>query len=307
MTPSPSPRFGPRLDVAARSAVGAGASMRSENQDNYLLIDVQGNATFLRDQTPQHACVPGWPPGHSRIAVLDGMGGHGHGREVAEAVVAGLLTLPACASVGDLTRRLDALHADLQRHFDFAAPQGARPGTTLTMLELPPGQDALLYHVGDSRLYRNDGGVIAPLTVDHVPATSLAMAGQIGEQAWWEQVHGEHWPQIAQAFVLGNAFANPAQLSDPLFELTPLNLPPWLCHLPDRRVLALQPGCAYLLATDGFWSCADPYEWVARWPQVLSGCESAAAMVDALFAEMQSRPPGGVHPDNLTAAVLRTL
>ncbi len=51
MTPAlDSLRFGPRLDVAVRSAVGCGPHPRVENQDNYLLLDVDGHAEFLREQ-----------------------------------------------------------------------------------------------------------------------------------------------------------------------------------------------------------------------------------------------------------------
>ena len=226
MTPSPdSLHFGPGLDVAAHSSAGAHHEMRLENQDNYLLIDTGGIAAFLRGQREQLQRVPGWPEGHARIAVLDGMGGHGQGREAAEAVVEGLLAMPACATLGELASRLDALHADLQRHFGLHEGK-RRPGTTLTMLELRPGLAPLLYHVGDSRLYEVGAEQVTPLTVDHVPATAFAMGGLLDEREWWQQVHGENRSQISQAFILGNAFANPATLSDPLFALSPLNLPP---------------------------------------------------------------------------------
>ena len=298
-------RFGPCLDVAVRSSVGAGPVQRAENQDNYVLIDFDGSAAFLRDQQPQRRRIPGWTEGHGRLAVLDGMGGHGHGREAAEAVAEELLAMPPCSSVAELSQRLDALHAALQRRFAALGESGPRPGTTLTMLELRAGQAPLLLHVGDSRLYEITHERVTPLSVDHVPATALAMAGQLSEHAWWRHVHGEHWPQIAQAVILGNTFADPMRLSDPLFELTPPNLPPWLRHLPDRRPVQLRAGAVYLLATDGFWSCADPVEFVGRWPGLLSGCANAAAMVDRLFAEMESNPPPGLQPDNLTALLLR--
>jgi serine/threonine protein phosphatase PrpC len=306
MTPSfDSPGFGSHLDVAVRSSAGTGAAQRPENQDNYLLVGVDGNAAFLRDQAPRHQRVAGWTPGHARVAVLDGMGGHGHGREAAEAVVAGLLAVPPCATVSELALHLDALHARLQHHFALIDGSSLRPGTTLTMLELPPGAPALLYHVGDSRLYEITHDNAAALTIDHVPATVFAMAGLLGEREWWQQVHGEHRPQIAQAFILGNAFSNPARLDDPLYELGPSNLPPWLAQLRDRRPIALRPGAAYLLATDGFWSCADAFDWVARWPRLFQDCPNAAAMVDALFEEIATQPPAGLHSDNLTALVLR--
>lgn len=297
---------GPWLDVAAHSAVGAGPVLRPENQDNCLLVDAGGNAAFLLDGLPQTAAIPGWPPGHVRLAVLDGLGGHGHGREAAEAVAAGLLAIPACEDVDTLSMYLDRLHGELQARFDALAEDAPRPGTTLTLLELPRhGKGgALLWHAGDSRLYEVTAGGAAPLTVDHVPATVLATAGLIEEDAWWRQVHGRHGPQIAQAFILGNTFRDPARLDDALFALTADNLPPWLRALPDRRALTLRSDALYLLATDGFWSCADPAQFIARWPRLLAH-EGASGAIAALFGEMERRPPAGLHPDNLSAIALR--
>ena len=306
MTPSlDSLQFGPHLDIAARSAVGFGPEARLENQDNYLLIDSAGTARFLQDQELRHAKVANWTSGHARIAVLDGMGGHGHGREAAEAVVAGLLALAPCDCLDDLCAELDVLHARLQQRFEGGCEPGKRPGTTLTMLELRPGAPALLYHVGDSRLYQIKHERVTPLTVDHVPATAYAMDGALDESEWWRQVHGEDRSQISQAFILGNAFDNPNALSDPLCALSASNLPPYLSHLADRRALELDPDAVYLLATDGFWACEAPAEWLARWPGVFNTGMSAAATCDQLFEELIERPPKNVHPDNLTAIVLR--
>jgi serine/threonine protein phosphatase PrpC len=298
-------RFG-ALDVAALSRLGAGPRLREENQDNLVLIDTQGEAVCLLGQAPQRQRLPNWRPGHARLAVLDGMGGHGHGREAAEAVAAGLLALPPCDSPGELARRLDALHAELQRHFVGAQfEQGPRPGTTLTMLELRLDAPPLLYHVGDSRLYEITRERVAPLTVDHVPATAFAMGGLLGESEWWQQVHGEHRPQVSQAFILGNAFGSAMQLNDPLFELSPLNLPAWLCHLPDRRALELRPGASYLLATDGLWSCSDPYGWVTQWPRLLSRGPDAATMLNGLLDAYEAHPAAFFFPDNVSAILLR--
>lgn len=308
MPPEPETlRFGPRFDVAARSCTGVGAPLRPENQDNYLLIDLDGNAAYLHGQQPQRQRVAGWTPGHGRVAVLDGMGGHVHGREAAEAAVEGLLAVPPCVTLTELSHHLDTLHTRLQRRFAASEHAPLRPGTTLTLLELPPGGPALLYHVGDSRLYEIAADAASVLTIDHVPATTFAMAGLLDEREWWRQVHGEHRPEISQAFILGNAFTNPVTLADTLYELTPALLPPWLRAMHDRRAIALRPGSAYLLATDGFWSCAHAQDWVARWPSLFSRCGSAAEMVAALFGAMQSHPPPALHSDNLTALVLRPL
>ena len=293
-----------RLDIAVRSEIGAGPVQRLENQDNFLVIDAAGRASYLAGGQPQSRQVDGWPPGHLRLAVMDGMGGHGHGREAAEMVAAGLLAIPACLDVASLSRHLDGLHRRLQQGFDDLHEAGPRPGTTLTMLEIAPTGKALLWHAGDSRLYEITPGAATPLTVDHVPATVLAMAGMIDEESWWRQVHGSHAPHIAQAFILGNTLLDITRLDDGLVALDAATLPPWLRALPDRRAIALRPDATYLLATDGFWSCSDPFELVARWPRLFAAGD-ACACLDALFAEMAVRPPVGLQPDNLTAIVLR--
>ena len=297
--------FGPRFDVAAHSSIGEGTRPRSENQDNFLLIDVNGHAQFLDNQRLASERVGGWPQGHARVAVLDGMGGHGHGREAAEAAVAGMLGMPACATVDELSARLDTLHGFLQGVFGADSDVERRPGTTLTLLELPPDGPALLFHVGDSRLYKIAEGKAQPLTVDHVPATAFAMAGLIGAPEWWQQVHGEHRSQISQAFILGNAFASPERLEDPLFPLTPNELPGFLRHLGDRRAVALDPGADYLLASDGFWSCSQAAGWVARWPCLLAAEQNAEAACASMFTEIRLHPPPELHSDNLTAVLVR--
>jgi serine/threonine protein phosphatase PrpC len=131
------------------------------------------------------------------------------------------------------------------------------------------------------------------------------MAGLLGEAQWWRQVHGEHRPQVAQAFLLGNAFADPSRLNDPLFELSPLNLPDWLCGLADRRPVELRAGCAYLLATDGLWSCSDPAGWVGQWPQLAAGDAGAATTLHALMDAYDAHPAAFFYPDNVSAILLR--
>jgi serine/threonine protein phosphatase PrpC len=300
--------FGPALAIAARSSASISRLQAPENQDNLLLIDATGRAVFLRDQQEHSVMVAGWPVGHVRVAVMDGMGGHGHGREAAEAVATGLLRVPACTTQAQLDSRLDALHGALQAHFRQPGDTDSfrRPGTTLTLLEIAPGQAPLLYHAGDSRLYEITPQAARPLTVDHVPATCFAMHGLLGEQEWWQQVHGEHRPQISQAYILGSAFNNPQVLEDGLLALDDQRLPPFLRELGDRRALDVRPDALYLLATDGFWSCGRPLEWTARWPALMvrPGFAPGAAL-DALFHDYAEHPPRDLHIDNLTAIVLR--
>ena len=297
--------FGPWLDAAAGSSVGAGPLPRHENQDNFLLIDAHGHAVGLSQQQPFHCQVANWPAGHVRAAVLDGMGGHGHGREAAEAAVQGLLAIPACHDTASLSLQLDQLHTRLQERFAQDAPAETRPpGTTLTLLEIPAGQAPLLYHVGDSRLYEVRGGGASILTVDHVPATAYAMRGALDEAHWRASVHGEHHPQISQAFILGGALGASLQLAKPLQALDAGNLPPFLAHLGDRRVVHVRSDAFYLLASDGFWACKQPLDLAARWPALCAG-KTAAQALAALFDDFLSSPPAGLHSDNLTMLALR--
>ena len=120
-------------------------------------------------------------------------------------------------------------------------------------------------------------------------------------------MHGEHRSQIAQAFLLANAFADPAALGDALFPLTRERLPPFLRHLPDRRALVLRGDATYILATDGFWACAAPRPWIDSWPQLLADCSDADAMLGTLFAAMGIHPLETLHIDNLTAIIIRPL
>ncbi|CAN7391223.1 protein phosphatase [Pseudoduganella sp. LjRoot289] len=299
--------FGPHLDIAARSAASASNSHVLENQDNFVLVDSSGRAVIMHAEIERALQLPNWPQGHVRLAVLDGMGGHGYGRQAAEAVAAGLLRMPACATLEALTAHLDALHAHLQAQFSSPSDKGKahRPGTTLTLLELPPQQAPLLYHVGDSRLYEITAERALSLTIDHVPATVCAMHGLLGAQEWWQQVHGEHRPQIAQAFILGNAFADPQHLDDALCALDEARLPAFLQPLADRRALAVRSDAVYLLATDGFWACRRPQEWIAQWPQLLGRLDSAGGAIDMLFGAYRGAPPSGLLLDNLTAIALR--
>jgi len=297
--------FGAWLDAAAGSCIGAGPAPRRENQDNFLLIDGSGNAVYLSQQEPLRCRVANWPAGHVRAAVLDGMGGHGHGREAAEAAVQGLLQLPACSDVATLAAGLDALHTRLQTSFEKPPQAAARPpGTTLTLLEIAPGQAPLLYHVGDSRLYEITDDTVDTLTVDHVPATVYAMHGLLNEAQWRLRVHGEHHPQISQAFVLGNAIGDTQELDKPLQALDAGNLPPFLAHLADRRVLQVRDDAVYLLASDGFWACADPLAVVARWPGLCAG-KTATQALASIFDDFLAQPPYGLHSDNLTMLALR--
>lgn len=297
-----------RLDVAVQTLLCSQPGGRSENQDNYLLIDGRGRARFLRNQSEVEQPLADWPERHARFAVLDGMGGHSNGREAAELAVQGLLEIPATANLGQLSDALDRLHLQLHRRMHV---NGAEPGCTLTLLEVPPIGPALLFHAGDSRLYVIDHEQADYLTIDHIPVTRFALFGLINAKEWYQATHERSGYQLSQAFILGNTLNDrhyQGHLEETLFELHDGNLPPFLRGLGDRRTLQLQPGCTYLLASDGLWHLQRPLEFIARWPQLFSQPrQSLAAQLRTVFAELERRTQAepGNRGDNCTAIALR--
>ena len=295
--------FGPGLEVAVRSIVGPRRQTGDENQDNFVLIDGTGRALTSIGQQDHCVQIADWPVGHVRLAVMDGLGGHGHGREATELIAQGLLHLPACAGGPTLSTGLDALHLRVR---DALAGFEGRPGSTLVLLELPPSSTPWLYHVGDSRLYCVNADEATVLTVDHVPATQFAMQGLLSEAEWQQQVHAEDRSTISQAFGMGSAMEGNGVLARELLELTPDRLPPFLRHLQDRRPVNLVQDCVYLLATDGLWSFVDPLRAVARWPRILCRPDQPLdALLDDLFVDLIVASREEPSVDNATAIALR--
>lgn len=298
-----------RMEVAVRTILSPSEGGRQANEDNYLVVDTHGTARFLQDQREVQQEIAHWTPGHVRLAILDGMGGHSYGREAAERTVKGILQIEPTANIGALSDQLDALHRKLHREMHM---EGAEPGCTLSLLEIPPTGQALLYHVGDSRLYRVDDEIAEYLTIDHIPATKLALYSLIDRDEWFRQTHQTSTPQISQAFVLGNGLSNPEIYNDhlglDLYELHDGNLPSFLRGLGDRRLLQLEPGVVYLLASDGFWHLPQPQAFIRRWPEILMQTDkSLDHRLDDLFAELirQTRQDPQVRGDNSTALLFR--
>ncbi len=291
-----------------RSPTGQG---REENQDNFLLIDGQGCARFLWDEQETQQQLTGWPHGHRRLAVLDGMGGHSHGREAAEKAVEGLLELPAMTNITQLSNELNLLHRRLNREFQLA---GLETGCTLVLFEIPPDSPALLFHVGDSRAYSIDARSAQYLTVDHVPATHLALLGVLDNAQWLQQVHIETSSQISQAFILGSTLGASSfyvdKIDEELYELHDGNLPPFLRGLNDRRTLTLEPDQVYLLASDGLWHLRYPQAFIQRWPALLAQSHRPLEeLLDELLAELANAIRQQQHQpdDNCTVILVRKL
>ena len=291
--------FGPKIEVAVRTILAPRPDEVAENQDNFLLIDAMGRTVFLRGQRPVLQQVEGWPLGHVRLALMDGMGGHRNGREVAEAIANGLTRIPAARDLQTLNAALETLHRQIQAGYP---EKPLRPGATLLLLEFPPDSPTFLFHVGDSRLVQVSHDAVRILTVDHVPATACALRNEIDETDWRNQVQEQNRSVVSQAFVLGNMLENPSELADELYDLNTDRLPSFLRTWPDRRSIVMDPDSVYVLASDGMWSFLDPQAWIRRWPQILHGSQkSLQSRLDDLFIQHIIASAEEVDIDNSTA------
>jgi len=308
--------FGPHWEIAVRTIISPLVKTLPENQDNYLLIDTRGLGRCLVDHKDSYHQVSDWPQGHIRVALMDGMGGHDNGRQVAEATAQGLLEIPATEDVDTLSRNLEALHERLQTRFQDAQRS---PGSTLTLIEIPPNAQPLLFHVGDSRLYEIDQQQARCLTVDHVPSLHAALAGNLSAEQWHEQVHKYGGNTISQAFVMGNDLNPDTHAQDKLYAITEDRLPDYLQGLSDRRSLSLEQGKTYLIGSDGLWARNDPQAFIKRWPEMFKDQNAPLQrLLDDLFFELiilyESDPEPDYkkdpyarreHLDNCTAIALR--
>ena len=103
-------------------------------------------------------------------AVADGIGGHKGGREAAEYTVRGLLAdYFATPDTWGVPRAIETVSTALNRWIIAEASRNAEltgMATTLSALVLR-GRHFYTAHIGDSRIYRFQGGQLLPLTVDH--------------------------------------------------------------------------------------------------------------------------------------------
>lgn len=127
------------------------------------------------------------------FVVADGMGGHDGGDVASAMVVEELARLadPTPAPAHDLARGRAAISEALaschQRISDFSAAQPDREGhrfragttAVVALLIEDDGPKWLLANLGDSRIYRMDGGRLEQVSVDHSLVQELVAAGRI--------------------------------------------------------------------------------------------------------------------------------
>ncbi|MEU8923926.1 protein phosphatase 2C domain-containing protein [Kitasatospora sp. NPDC048545] len=151
----------PYIAVSALSHEGL---VREHNEDSLTVGPWTLCATVTSN--PQTLLFPLGPP--CVVAVADGLGGH-PGGEVASAVVARRL-----AADGDALDGEEAVREELQEcnRAVYAAaagePELAAMGTTVAGLVLLP-ERAVVFNVGDSRVYRIAGDGLRRVSVDDSP------------------------------------------------------------------------------------------------------------------------------------------
>ena len=192
------------------------------------------------------------------LAVLaDGLGGHGGGDIASRVVTESCGTdfsdyMPANeASVRMLIE--NAQERLLQAQEEHRTMFGMR--TTMTVL-LADGKTVAWGHVGDSRIYRFNGGSLAEQTLDHSVPQMLVMTGDITP----EQIR--HHPDRNRLLkAMGVEWAG-----------KPYTL---------RKEIPCEAGDAYLLCSDGFWEniledqmartlaeAGSPEDWLGRMEKI---------------------------------------
>ncbi len=240
------------VDAAAATHVGR----RENNEDAYLL-----------------------DAGHAVFAVADGMGGY-HGGEVASALVVEGIERFVAQNADDaeatwpwglepgrsFVENLLAVAIRLANQRVIARRTGvlAQMGSTVVAVALD-GRDAVLAHVGDSRIYRLREGELEALTRDHSLVEELRALGRI------ERPEG-----IGHVITRAIGFSPDTR--------------------PELRVERVEPGDVLLLCSDGLSDPLDD-EAIARG----LSCKTAEAACRELVAAAYAA--GGT--DNITAVVLR--
>jgi serine/threonine protein phosphatase PrpC len=172
MIPVMTARFPQFAEFAGATDVGL---FRSHNEDNFSIDRKLGLAL-----------------------VADGMGGH-VGGDIASQTAVNAFTafLQTCTApepsmaVEDALIRYQSMvrqavahtnHRIMTLNRDRGLPEGRGMGTTLVGLWFPGPQDlAVLFHIGDSRLYRLRDGQFSPLTRDHSLYQVWLDSGGVGE------------------------------------------------------------------------------------------------------------------------------
>jgi serine/threonine protein phosphatase PrpC len=215
------------------------------------------------------------------FAVADGVGGNAAGdvasRMAIDAVQA-VLEDPATpwpAGAGAATAALDRLAGGVEyagaRVFAAAAGDRAKKGmgTTFSGLLLLEGRAAAIAHVGDSRIYLLRGRRFEQLTEDH---------------------------SLVHAYVRAGALTREQAATSPIRNVITRAVGTKEAVEVDSRLLAVEPGDTFLLASDGLHGVVEDEQIAAVLLRERDITRAAAELVE------RANDAGG--PDNVTAVLV---
>ena len=206
--------------------------------------------------------------GERLVAVADGVGGLAHGGVASRLALDTLdAAFAADRTVSGLLGAVREANEAVWKHAASDSGQAAM-GTTLVALALTADADAVVLHVGDSRLYRLTGGRVIAVTRDHTVVAELVRGGALGAAA------AAHHPR---RHVLTRAIGTSPQVDA------------------DFASLPCVPGDRFLLCTDGLYGVL-PAENLA---DALTAEADPRSAAEALVAGAVDRGPA----DNVTALV----
>jgi serine/threonine protein phosphatase PrpC len=210
--------------------------------------------------------------------VADGMGGHAGGDVASHLVIRQLLALDKHFDSVDEAR--DELVSTLLMANDmlsdvvFEHPELAGLGTTASAM-LRVGDQVVIAHIGDSRVYLLREGNLSQVTVDHTFVQRLIDSGRITE----EEAHS-HPRRSVLMRVLGDVDATP--------EI-------------DTMVLDTREGDVWMLCSDGLTTVV----WREELAELMTSLP-ADADVDVMAAALIDASLDGGAPDNVTVVITRT-
>ena len=245
-----------------------------QSQPNSLVVSVgvQCNVGKERSENQDRITRAATPFG-DLFVVADGVGGHQGGAEAAQAVVDGFTR--HLNAFGDLPlhealqKAIRAISSDLQQRSE-TTPALKGMGSTVVLCVVRDAQ-ATYAHIGDSRAYLVRSGKLNQLTRDHSVMERMVSQGIL------TPAQAKEHPDSS---VLTRAIGQSADVSL------------------DIADIALQPGDAILLCSDGLWGYARHEEMEAI---ATSASLSATAVADALL-NLALEGGGG---DNVSIQFLR--
>ena len=210
------------------------------------------------------------------LAVADGMGGHAGGDVASHMAINHLIELDREfdsieAARSALRERMLEANALLIKVVDDY-PQLAGLGTTLSVV-LRVGDQAVIAHIGDSRVYRLTGGTLTQLTHDHTFVQRLIDTGQITvDEA------AVHPRRSVLMRVLGDVDASPTI---------------------DTDIIALEGDEVFMLCSDGLTGVVSD--------ESIHEVLSKSGAPQTLATELVTRSLAEGAPDNVTVIVARDL